>query len=347
MGALPMLFMVWSDTGDCIKAYMVPDNFSSQSSLSFFSGGDLLKTLPPNAFNEHIGARHETGQVGFIVDETMVEGLSKIEELEIRDSETDILVYRRTAEPKRQAQIFRLETHVFPLWRFDQALKPHFKFWYDRIDRHTAETARNILSFHAFGSLYSSGRLLYGNYDYYIYKHQKTAIIFHDPYEELAERLLIFNRLGMDANRLLNDRDAMIFAPILDIARSLKTFDERELRRVLGAVEPRTLALIGDPLTRQLVCQSPDEPAPRGAVNKTLKTLSEFDIVGTRRGERLFRAGMAELLGEPEIEIPPIPEIPKVRDLARRLRAVRWIEGLIENDLEVYQNVTEAFAATT
>jgi hypothetical protein len=341
-----MLFMAWSDTGDCIQAYLVPDSFSNEASINCYSRGELLATVAANAFNAHVGPRHQTGKVGFVIDDTIVEGLATLRDLELRDTDSNLLVYRRTSEPVIQERMFRLETHLFPLWRLDLTFKPYFWYWYDRIDQHTSETARQILLFYKFGSLYSSGRILYKGFDYDIYNHQKTAIMLHDPYEELAERLLLFNRLGADANRLLNDRDAMIFAPIMEIASRLGVFDESELRRVLNKVAPRTLSLLGDPLTRQLVCATPDEPASRGAVNKALKTLSEFNVVGIRRRERLFTRGIGELLGLSDVEIPPVREIREVREIAANLRAVRWIEGLIENDLEVYDNVVEAFAAT-
>jgi hypothetical protein len=341
-----MLFMAWSDTGDCIKAYLVPDAFSAEPMMNVYSFGELLTTVAPSMCDEHMKVRHHTGIVGFVIDESHVDGISARHDLELREVETQILVYRRTFVPAIQQRIFRLETHLFPLWRLDRALKPHFSYWYDRIDRHTPETARQIMLLRHLDSMYSSGRILYSGFDEYIYNHQKTAIMIHDPYEELAERLLMFNRLGADAGRLLNDRDAMIFAPIMTIAKGLTNFDEKEFRQVLGKVPPRTLSLLADPLSRQLVCSTPDEPVSRGAVNKSLKTLSEFDVVATRRHAQLFGAAIGELLGTPEIQLPPIQDIPNVREVARNLRAVRWIEGLIENDLEVYQSVVAAYAAT-
>jgi hypothetical protein len=170
------------------------------------------------------------------------------------------------------------------------------------------------------------------------------AIIVHDPYEEMAERLLIFKRLGADALEMLNDRDSMMFAPIVAVVGELASFDERELRRVMGKTDPRALMLLSDPLTRQIVCADPNEPARRGAVSKTLRTLSEFDLVGIRRRGRMFSEALSELLGIPTLEIAMQPSV-EIGEIARNLRAVSWIEGLIENDLEVYQSVAAAFKA--
>ena len=315
---------------------MVPDNFSGQSSLKFFAGGALIKTIAPNDFNEFMKGRHETGDVGFIVDDSMIPGLADIDDLEVRDASSNVLVYRRTQEPTLARNIFRLGTHILPLWRLDKALKPKFRFWYDRIDQYSAETARNILSFHAYGSLYSSGRILYSNFDYYLYKHQKKVIVMQDPYEELAERLLVFNRLAPDENRLLNDRDATIFAPIIQVSRKLKTFDEAEFRSILGKTPPGDLVALSNPLTRQLTTATPDQLVTRGGVKTALTKLSEFDVVGTRETPSLFFDALEEILGIAPLELNSAPTPPKVKQVARSLRAVRWLEGLIEVDLEVY-----------
>ncbi len=341
-----MLFMVWSDTGNCIQAYFAPDSFSGQSSLNFFSNGTLIKTVAPNAHNEHMKGRHETGQVGFLVDESIIEGLPGIADLEIRDANTDILVYRREPAHKTIKQcVFRLETHLLPLWRLDAALSDKFRFWYQRIDQYSAETARQILSFHCFGSLFSSGRLLFKNYDLYITGHQKVIMILQDPYEELAERILIFNRLSVDAARLLGDRDAMVFAPIVTVAKTLKKFDEKELRSVLGQIDPQTLMILSDPITRQLISVSPSEPAQRGGIAKALRTASEFEITGIRKESPNFLEAVAETLQIDINELPPLNPNRQVEALARNLRAVRWIEGLIENDLELYDHIEKAYAS--
>ena len=341
-----MLFSVTNDTGSRIEAYSIPDHYSGQSNLSLFSGGELLTTVEPNVHNPHAMERHETGQVGFAIDESMVPGLAAIDDLEIRDADTGVLIYRRTSAPVSPHAFFRLETQMFPLWRIDQALKPHFRFWWDRIDKYSAETATQILHYYPFGSTYASGRLLYRNYEYCIYSRQKSAIMMQEPFEEMAERLLLFKRLGSDVNRLLNERDAMIFAPILEVAQSLDSFDEAELRRVLGKADVKTLNLLSNPVARQLTAASPSDPAPADAVSKSLKLLSEFDVVGTRDYAHLFTEAIAELLDVNPMELPRLDRTPKLRKIAASLRAVGWIDALIEADLELYHHIQAALKAT-
>jgi hypothetical protein len=338
-----MLFMAWSDTGSVINAYCVPDSFSGYSQLDILVDGTLYTTMQPNAFNEYMEGRHETGNVGFVIDQAVVSNLETITDLEIRDHDTGILVYRR--QPERAVineSVFRLETHLFPISHLDNALRDKFRFWYKAIDQFSAETARQILSFHCFGSLYSSGRLLFSNFEHYIRDHQKSVALLHEPYEELAERLFTFNRLGGDSNKLLGDRDAMIFAPILELSSQLLAFDEKELRRVLGKADPRVLHILSNPLTRQLTVATPDAFPDRNGVARALSGLSEFAIVCTRRKSDYFREALAELLSLASTTIPKISENPRVAGIAEVLRSIRWIEPLIESDLEVHHHVNAA-----
>jgi hypothetical protein len=341
-----MLFMVWEDTGSCIKAYCVPDAFSAQASLNIFANGVLVRTIEPNDFNEHVfnSGRHETGNVGFVIDDKIINDLSSITDLEIRDVETDILVYRRPpTHPIISQNFFRLETSLFPLRQLDMAMKTKFRFWYPAIDKYSAETARQILSFNVFGSLYSSGRLLYRNYEYYTDQNHKTAMLMQDPYDELAERLIIFKHLGAGVNRLLGERDALLFAPVVDLIGKCRELDEQELRRVLGKADPKILSILSNPVARQLTSTTPDEPAERNSATKSLQILSQFQIIGTRNKSREFFDAIAELLGIDPSEILSIEESPRVQAVAQNLRAIRWLDAIIENDLELYHLVKSAY----
>ena len=113
-------------------------------------------------------------------------------------------------------QVFRLETHLLPLWRVDEAVKSRFQFWYKGIDRYGRETANQVFNIKDGGSNYISGRLQYKNYEYYLSKGVKTVGILRDPYCELAERLILLKNIGSRAEEILGERDAMIFSPVIE-----------------------------------------------------------------------------------------------------------------------------------
>src|SRR5262245_21264912 len=121
-----MLFNIELDEGKRIVGYLVPDAFSRSSSVSVTDGQRDLLILPCQEERAALVAarRHENGRCGFTIDETIIPDLAQQDALEIYDQETNILIYRRRSPsqvtPKR---IFRLETHLFPLWRLDDRLE--------------------------------------------------------------------------------------------------------------------------------------------------------------------------------------------------------------------------------
>ena len=124
-----MLFNLQEDHGTRISVYVVPDSGGSVPSVRVRSDGRDLLVL---AANEHIPAlvqagRHTTGLCGFVIDEILVPGLGSYADLEITEAETGVLVYRR-AIPQviPDMNLFRLEAHLLPLWRIDDALKLRF-----------------------------------------------------------------------------------------------------------------------------------------------------------------------------------------------------------------------------
>ncbi len=348
-----MLFMVPNDTGSSITAYCVPDSYTATASLKIFVNGELVATMQPNQINEHIlkARRHETGNVDFVIDDRIVKNLASVTDLEIREAESDVLVYRRMppAQPVIAKLFFRLETHLLPLWYLDAVFKNKFRFWWDRIDRFTLETARQILLFQSFGSCYASGRILHRPFHYYLSGETRyhLAMLMRDPYDELAERLIVLSRIGDNAKLLLNERDVLIFTPIMEIAGQCQSFDENELRQVLGKANPQDLHILSDPLTRQLTCSTPDEMPARGSLAKCLQALADFDVIGIRSEGRHFTDAVAGLLESDAAEMPKIQEYSRVIEVGKNLRAVRWLEGLIENDLELYRHVKAAHEAVT
>src|SRR5262245_3694990 len=115
-----MLFNIERDEGIRVVGYLVPDGFSDTPSVRISDGHQDLLTLPCQEERAALVAagRHATGLCGFAIDETMVKDLPRQDHLEIYDNETGILIYRRRpAAQLIQKRIFRLETHLFPLWR--------------------------------------------------------------------------------------------------------------------------------------------------------------------------------------------------------------------------------------
>jgi hypothetical protein len=339
-----MLFNIEKDEGSRIVGYLVPDSFSTTPSLRITDGGRDLLTLPCQEERPALvfAGRHSTGQCGFIIDETMIADLSRREALELYDKETNFLIYRR--RPKViQKRIFRLETHLVPLWALDDSLDSHFQHYHKGIERHGRETATQVFMLNESASLYLSGRLLFKTYENYINETFSCIALLRDPFMELAERLLALKlvRRLPEGSQLLDARDMLSFAAAIDFAEAMGS-DEKQIHRAFETMPKAAIASFANPVTRQLAARTPDEAPTKGAIATALETLSTFAVVGLREGQDLFLAQFANLLGVSEDSLPVLPEFSQTSKLCEVLKRVPEVELLIERDLEVYHSVKSA-----
>ena len=247
-----MLFNIERDEGNRIVGYLVPDAFSGSPSVRITDGHKDLATLPCQEERAALVAagRHETGRCGFTIDDKIIPDLFQQERLELYDSETNILIYRRRPPAQViQKRIFRLETGLVPLWRLDDSLERHFQFFYKGIERHGGETATQLFLLNNSGSLYLSGRLVFKAYENYIDDSFTCVAMLRNPYKELAERLLTLKLIRKFADKfsLLGERDMMAFGPAMEFAETLKS-DEKVLRRAFGSMPKAVIPTSGKPL---------------------------------------------------------------------------------------------------
>jgi hypothetical protein len=339
-----MLFNIEIDDGRRIVGYLVPDAFSGSPSVRISDGHRDLAVVPCQEERAALVAagRHATGRCGFTIDESIITGLSQQHALELYDCDTNLLIYRR--RPPSQLihkRIFRLETHLFPLWRLDERIERHFQHFHKGIERHGRETATQVFLLLNSTSLYLSGRLVFKTYENYINDSFNAVVILRDPYAELAERLLTLKHVRKFGDELLGMRDMLSYGPAISFAETIET-DEKSLLRAFGTMPRAAIRNFANPLTQQLAARTPDEPPIKGAVATALGTLSSFAIVGLRERQDLFMAQLADLVGISVDTLPAIAEFDKTAELADQLRRVPEVELLIEHDLEVYHQVKSA-----
>ena len=341
-----MLFNIERDEGRCIVGYMVPDTFSRSCSLRVTDGDKELLILQCREERAALVAagRHETGRCGFAIDDTMIADLAELQTIEIYDQETGLLIYRRRPPDQLiQKRIFRLETHLVPLWRLDDRLERHFQFFHKGIERHGLETTTQMFLLNYSSSLYLAGRIPFKAFENYIDETFTCTTLFRDPYTELAERLLTLGivRKVADKVQLLGARDMMSYGPALDFSEQIKV-DSKVLHRAFAAMPKAAIAILSNPLTRLLAARRADEVPGKGAVATALGTLSRFASVGLREGEDLFLAQLAAMLGIDAASLPATADFSKTLELSALLREVPEVQLLIEKDLDVYHHTKSA-----
>ena len=340
-----MLFSIEQDEGHRIVAYLVPDGYSGIASIRLICGGVDVLVCEANENRQSLvdAGRHDTGRCGFNIGPDLVPDLADMHDLTILDAETGVLVYRRPPPGYLTRKILRLETHLFPLWRFDECFRDKIQYFQNVLERFGRETVTQMFVLNTVNSIYLSGRISYRGFAYWIEDGFETAIMVQDPYDELAERLLVLSLLKDNATKYLGERDATRFAPAIAFSADLPLTNERQLRQRLMDMPRNVAALFTDPLVRQLSVANPDDMAPGGAVGIALDVLASCAVVGLRKDPAYFAQAMAGWLGLAPDSFTTIPIYPRVPPLASLLRETRTVDHLLERDLEVYETVRRAY----
>jgi hypothetical protein len=339
-----MLFNLEEDSGGRIIGYLVPDGYSAVPTIRVCARGAEVAAFAANETREalvHAG-RHETGQCGFSIDASLVPDLPDLVDLELFDAETGILIYRRPRPDNIKKKLLRLETHLFPLWAVDNAIAPQFQYFARGIESFGRETVTQLFLLNRVESVYLSGKILYRNYAYFIESGFQTLVMLQDPYEELAERLLVLSKIRKVKTVLLGMREGAALEPAIAFAESLPFQDEKALRRALRQMPENVTTLLANPLVRQLTAATPDEMPGGGAVAMALDILANSTLVGRRHEADAFLHAFAELLDLETGSLPPAPQFATVAPLARFLRESGEVDIFLEKDLELYHYVEGA-----
>ena len=339
-----MLFNLEEDHGSRLKLYLIPDAGGATPAVRLFGAGAELARVEADTVRPEVVAsgRHATGLCGFTLTEEAVPGLAACADLELREAETGLLIWRRMQPGFAPLKVFRLETHLLPLRRFDEALQDGFQVWHQGIDRHGIETAMQCFMLTNCQSLYVSGRLQFQAVETHL-SDFRSLILMRDPFRELAERLLMLRNLPEDCGDLLGARDLLTFRIVIDYLRSFEALDHRFCKQLVRRAPDGVLKALSNPVMRQLSSANPDEVPKKNAMSAALQALSGFDVVGVRDDAALFSALARDCL-EIDAALPVMGEHARVRDLGDALRRYGKAELLIERDLELFEHVERAFA---
>jgi len=338
-----LLFNVEEDRGDLISGYVVSDGFVDSARITLTSGGEVVYEGLADHLREPLvlAGRHNTGLCGFSLDEDAVPGLKTMEDLEIREAASGALVYRRYRPHHVPRRLLRLETHLFPLWRLDNALNRNFQYSANQIESCGRETTTQMFV-GRIPSVYLSGRILYRAFQALIEGQFDVVFSMHHPYEELAERLIVLAQIKREGSAILGFRENMSLEPTMAFAHALPLDDERKLARAFREIPRPVARVLANPVVRQLTTTTPDEMPQKSALGGALSTLSSFAAVGLRRAPRTFSGALAEMMNL-TAELPDTERLPGVTALARMLKRTREAEWLIEQDLALYDHVAAAY----
>lgn len=343
-----MLFGLERDLGTSIVWYIVPDGYGDVATASIYGLGGRLLMLEANETRPALvdAGRHPTGQCGFHLDETLLENIAEIDDLEIRDAATDVLIYRRPKPSDIPQCVIQLYSELFPPRALISQLDPLFQYSGLRLETHGHETITQFFHIRDCPSMFFSGRFLFQNYEHWIEDRFEKVIFVDDPYVSLAERLLVLSKLNQVGRPelIIGERDAMLFRPAIEFVQTLNLENGKELKRAMQRLPDEVALALADPLTRLLTCSSPTEMPRAGCLSKSLDLVASCAVVGTAGEEGIYADTLAELMGLSNAMIPVPSQFAGLANLANTLRAEARAEHLISRDLELVDAIKNAVA---
>jgi hypothetical protein len=342
-----MLFNIEADTGSLVIAYLVLDDYSATPKILVRGFGREVEVEANETREALVSAgRHETGRCGFRLEVGDIVEIAA-PDLELIESQSGVLIYRRRPPDAIDRKIFRLETSLFPLWRFDQPLTPRFHHAMTRIEHYGRETTTQLFLMNQLKSQYLSGRLFYKNFDYYIRDEFAVWVCVQRPFDELAERLLFLKNVRNVGLGLLSERDRIGLRGAVEFAEQLPFEDARALRRAMRHIPDDVAARLSNPLTRQLTAADADELPTNGSVAAALDVLARCELVGFRHAYDVFVRSAADLIGAPApADAPPNASFALIRTIADALTESPAAERMLEKDLELLYYLTQAALTT-
>jgi hypothetical protein len=337
-----MLFNIEADVRNQIIGYIVPDGFSTTPRLRVVSEGEMIYEADADVIKEAlvVAGRHETGMCGFLLDESRIAGLGELEDLQIYEAATGVLIYGRRKAFHTDQIIVRLETSLLPLWRIDKKYSENFQYFFCGMESLGRETVNQQFLLNGVDSMYLSGRIFLRNYLNYIDDQHELVAFIHDPYVEMAERLVFLSQLGTKMPRILGERDAMIYAPVAEFASELNLSSHKKIKSQLKSMSMEVAARLSNPLTRLLTTSSPDDAIGRNSLASALDALSTFKFAGLRRDGQAASDLFGAILNLPAPSFPSL--LSDTQRLAEFLRETAVADILIEKDLELYHYLSKA-----
>lgn len=335
-----MQFHVDSDFGDAVVGWVLPDNPGATPSISATTADGRAVKFKANVFRpdlKELGV-HNTGMVGFRIDTSMLPNLKASDEIEIRDADTDVLIFRRFREDRHAPiKLMRFELTAMPQVSIESAFSRRFAATYHAVERYPFDTLFAVLNSSWTTSQYLSGRPHLTRYLQLLKdRNFKTAILLRDPIEELAERLF-FLKFAVSKSRPEYIADHLTgLTPLLELAERLDFNDDNSLVSTLNGLSESEQQALSNPFVRTLAC-SADEVAQNIHVSTALENLANLDLVGIHEMFDRFKKDVATMIGVDVIGNERLSSISSVPEIARKLGRLRAVHRLLALDIKLYR----------
>ncbi len=340
-----MFFHIDVDDGHKISGWLAPDNPSQIPKI-------LVKVQDQEEFEVEANVMrpdvrelgvHATGMVGFEITNLLVQNLEQMEDVELFEAGQRLPIYRRH-QPERhiERKVFLFDCSVMPQRRIVNVADDRFALNYTCSERYSLETMIVLINNTFNKSLFFSGRSNFNRYSVYLRNSgYVVAALLRDPFEEMAERLLVLKLLSRPNSSHLLKTFVTGIEPLIDLARDLTFDDPKALTSAFRACSDAQRMALMSPMVKTFGCNV-DEPPEWRNVPIALENLASMDVVGTESSFPLFKNLLNEAVGSDFLRDEKRETFTTVQELAVTLSRVGLAVDFLELDLALYSFAQES-----
>lgn len=341
-----MKFFVNKDISGGINFWITPDNPSAISKVHVSLDGVRAAELSAWITDDNIRASgwHSTGQCVFNITEKEVPQIRQAKRVEIYDADTNILVYRSVADRAFvQQRLININTSIHHYNLIEQNLFEKFQYSYFGVEKLSEESTQNIMQGPWLTSLMISGSVIYPRYEMFFQDEScVTSVLIHDPYTEMARRMLWLQSKKPIADddlqrwRLGSLRESVLVAAEYDFSNG------KSIKRFLRMLPEPCYRLLYNPLCRQFGTRSPTDPFSPGNSIVAMEIISRVKIVGHSDYTNEYSTALLDRLGVSSIDAPPLQVPPEVSALATLLKSIELAREMVNFDVVISDAVRHA-----
>ena len=282
---------------------------------------------------------HPSGFCGFVLDGDRYPWYRNEGPLEIYDSQSNLLLYRREPPHPSEVRLVVLTSPTSPPFDVGQYVSPAVQMIYANAELIGEETVNNILQLDL-PSAVVAGALSLTKYEGSMrLRGWQTAFCLVHPLRELAARLLRLEVLGRGA---VGSWQTLGDGELIERFAGLDLTDPAAIGRAIQRLTDDQFASLANPTIGLLLAHNKGEMVRPDQFGRALSQLAECALVGVEEYLDDFLNGLDELLGRTDLPRPPRTVDPKLSAVSEALERCRPVQELVHLDLAIYNETRTA-----
>lgn len=346
-----MYFNIDYATENFIDGWLAPDNPATTPRFKVETDNSGITYIVANVLRQDIidAKLHDTGLVGFRIDDQNVPRFSSAREVIISETVGNKQIYRRSAfGPFVPSKLIIINNLAVPSKYVRRSIGSQFVLSYPSLDEEGVETAINLLRNPSVKSIYAEGRFMVAKHYQFLrdFDYHMSALI-EEPFTELANRIAIVKKvLELDNAETILRSLSPFYSSLRECAESLSRHSVSELNTALARLSTHQKAVVCDPLTRMLACGDNEEPEPRH-VAVALSTLSNFDSVGIVSNIECYKDAILPQIPNLNLSELAIQHLSSANEFTELLQQSPVAKKLLRNDNKIYAWIEQCISQGT